>query len=336
MVISKIYSTRNSNSEVYADLIYEWEDEFSKGLQVPIVSRGKLSDRLTKYFFKGVEYIGLSNLLQKIEGARKPRSFVFVFELYPRAYFSHQVFSNKIPYIIDFDLNVNLDTFYSVYRNCKLLLISSLEAFNYLKSKNCPLKIEHLPLSISDKYQLCTNPLGRREIDVIVTRSNKVFLSYLEQYSNENPDFEYVIRRWEGNQLYKNNVYFSNRRGVLGEFSNRKSYFGLLQKSKVALYATPGIDDTARRFINHVTPSLFEFVVSGCRVIARYPQNSESISFNLNSISPKVDSYDDFRATLTGYLRNQSSDYLTASKAFLDNIYTSAQVKKLLEILEDD
>jgi hypothetical protein len=336
MKISKIYSTRNSNSEVYSHLIYEWEDDYSKFLKIPIYSFNFKKDKLLRYFFKICQKFKLGGIIQKIDSLRKPKSFSLIFELYPRNYFSFQVFSNKVPHIIDFDYNVDLESFYKIYKNCKLVLISSLEAYNYLKTNNCPLNIAHLPLSLSNNHKLSLKSTQDKEIDLIVVRSNKVFMEYLDKFSKENPNFEYVERRWEGSQLYKNNVYYSNKRGVLGEFSDRNAYLDLLKTSKVALYATPGFDDSSKRFMNHVTPSLFEFISAGCQIIARYPKNFETDFFNLNKISPSVASYEEFNKLLTCCISNGNIDYLKESELFLETVYAKSQVEKLKEILNSN
>ncbi len=334
MQLRNIYSTRDSNTEVYSDLIYEWEDDYAKHFKIPIYSYNKSQDKYIRYFFKILHKLNVGGIIQLLDKIKKSQKLTLVFELYPRTYFSFQVSSNKIPFIIDFDYNVNLDVFYSVYKNCKLILISSLEAYNYLKKNNCPLNIEHLPLSISHKNILDKSATSHKEFDVIVVRSNKVFMEYLERFSDKHPKFEFVARRWEGTQLYKNNVYFSNKRGILGEFSDRNSYFDLLKKAKIALYATPGFDDNNKRFMNHVTPSLFEFISSGCRIIARYPVNSETAFFGLEKISPSVDSYEKFENLLVSYIEDSSFNYLTESETFLETVYTKRSIEKLKTILK--
>lgn len=333
MQLSKIYSSRNCNREVYSDLIYEWEDDYSKHFNIPIYTYNKVKDKYLRYFFKILDKLKIGSIIQKADGLRSSKSFSLVFELYPRNYFSFQVFSNKIPFIIDFDYNVNLEIFYKIYKNCKLVLISSLEAYNYLKKNNCPLNIAHLPLSISDKFKLDTKASKEREFDVIMVRSNKVFMEYLEKYSNKYPDFEFVVRRWEGSQIYRNNVYFSNKRGILGEYSDRSSYLNLLKKAKVALYTTPGFDDNKKRFMNHVTPSLFEFITSGCRIIARYPKNAETVFYNLEKTFPCINNYEEFEKLLNLYIEDKSYSYLKDSENFLETVYTKFQAVKLKSIL---
>ena len=333
MKISKIYSTRKSNSEVYSDLIYEWEDDFSKNLNVSIYSYKKNTERLIRGIFYMFYKLKVVSMFNRIFSWNSRKTFTLVFELYPRRYYSFQVSSNKIPYIIDFDFRVNLDLFNAVYKNCELVLVSSLEAYNFLKSNECTLNIAHLPLSISDRHKIDASSITKKEFDLIVTRPNMVFMKYLELFAQEHPGFEYIIRKWEENAFYKNNVYYSNKRGILGEFSDRTSYFNLLKKTKIALYATPGYDEISKRFMNHVTPSLFEFISAGCRIIARYPPNKETEYFNLNKISPSVQDYAEFEGLLISYLNDNSTDYLDNSSEFLRNIYTSRQVTNLNYIL---
>lgn len=336
MQLSNIYSIRKTNSEVYSDLIYEWEDDLSKSLNISITSYSSRKVRIIRGIFRLLRYLKLNDVFQRLDSLRSPKLLTFVYEIRPRSSFSFQVFSNKVPYIIDFDLDVNLEVFYSVYKNCKIILISSLEAFLYLKNKNCPLNIAHLPLSISDRHVIDLYSLNNKEFDVIVARSDKVFMEYLKKFSEEHPNFEYVVRTWAGNQLYKNNVYISNKRGILGEFSDRKSYFSLLKKAKVALYATPGFDENSKRFMHHITPSLFEFVSSGCRIIARYPQNAEIEQFNLKELSQSIETYDQFRKALTLLLEDKSSHYLKVSQDFLQKITTTNQIANLKSILKNN
>lgn len=326
MKLSKIYSTRNSNNKVYSDLIYEWEDDYAKELNIKIYSYLAIIDKLFRYFFKFSQKIHLGRILQYLDSKRKPKSYVLVHELYPRSYFSHQVFCNKIPIIIDFDYGVNLASFFETYRNCKLVFISNLEAFHYLNKNNCPLNIAHLPLSLSDRHKIDKNHPRKTEFDVIMVRPNNVFLDYLERFALEHQDFEYVIRKWDDSKLYSNNVYYSNKKGVIGEFSERDLYLNLLRKAKVALYSTPGLDDPNTRFMNHVTPSLFEFVAAGCKVITRFPKNHETDFFELYELSPSVNSYEEFEYQLGKIIYNKSFDYLTEHQKFLDKNYTSCRV----------
>ncbi|WP_231458836.1 MULTISPECIES: hypothetical protein [unclassified Pedobacter] len=333
MQIKNIYSTRKSNSEVYSDLIYEWEDCIAEELKIPIHSSTKVFARLTSMGYRMASKIGLSNLFQQVNNSFKPHAYTLIYHLYPVKEFGFKVFSDKIPYLIDFDKNVDINNFNKVYENCKLILVSSLNAYNILKEANCPLNIVHLPLGLSDKYQLFTDYQSKK-YDAIFVRKNRVLEEYAERYASSHPNFNYVFRTWAGNNMYRNNVYVSNLDGVLGEYSSRSEYINLLRSSKIAFYSTPGTDEKDSKFINHVTPSLFEFIVNGCRIVARYPENEETRSFDLSSISESMSSYEIFEETLTNHLRDQTGDYLISSKKFLEKVYMNRRITSLKEILE--
>jgi len=332
MTIDKVYSNRKSNNGVYSDLIYEWEDDFAKGLDIPIISYSRFKNKLLNGMRKLLDKALILPLVQNIDKRLKRKNFTLIFELYPLDKFSYRVSSNKIPYIIDFDFRVDLKAFYRTYKNCQLIIISSLQAYQYLVENKCPLNIKHLQLSLSDQFQLNRSTISK-EFDVIIARSNRVLLDYVKKYAIDHPDFEYVVRKWAGNTLYKGNVYYSNKKGEIGEFSERSSYFALLKKTKVALYATPGYDEPERRFLNHVTPSLFEYISSGCKIIARYPNNAETISFGLGTIAPSTESYDDFCKTLAFFLSSNDHSYLKESEKFLQKNYTSKRISQFKSII---
>ncbi|WCT13164.1 hypothetical protein [Mucilaginibacter jinjuensis] len=334
MQIKNIYSTRKSNSEVYSDLIYEWEDCIAQELGVPIFSSNKIYERISYFTYRIAYKIGLSGFLQSVNRLiSKPNSYTLIYHLFPVTGFGYKVFSDKVPYLIDFDKNIDIDNFSKVYKNCKLILVSSLNAYNLLKQGNCPLNIVHLPLGLSNSYQLWKDYKGKK-YDAIFVRKNRVLQEYAERYALSHPNFNYVFRTWSDNNIYRNNVYVSNLEGVLGEFSDRKEYINLLRSSKIAFYSTPGTDEVNSRFINHVTPSLFEFIVNGCRIVARYTDNEETRSFGLSSIAESITSYEIFEKILTEHINDETDNYLIKSEEFLKNIYMSNIIEKLRQILK--
>jgi hypothetical protein len=335
MQIKNIYSTRKSNNEVYSDLIYEWEDSIAQELGIPIFSSNKVYARISYFAYRVAYKIGLSGLFQSVNRLiSRPNSYTLIYHLFPATEFGYKVFSDKIPYLIDFDKNIDIDNFSKVYKNCKLILVSSLNAYNLLKKGNCPLNIVHLPLGLSNSYQLWKN-YGGKKYDAIFVRKNRVLQEYAERYALSHANFNYVFRTWASNDMYRNNVYVSNLEGVLGEFSNRKEYINLLRSSKIAFYSTPGTDEVDSRFINHVTPSLFEFIVNGCRIVARYSENEETRSFGLSSISESMTSYEIFEKTLTEYINDETGNYLIKSENFLEKVYMSKRIEKLRQILKN-
>lgn len=70
----------------------------------------------------------------------------------------------------------------------------------------------------------------------------------------------------------------------------------MIQKTKISCYTTPGIDESKKETsnFNQVTPRLFEMLCNQCHVIGHYPNSYDTNWYNLNSIVPNVDSYNDF------------------------------------------
>jgi hypothetical protein len=206
-----------------------------------------------------------------------------------------------------------------------------------LSNPNISYRYDNTAISSIDNFNRCIElSIGTdiKKYDAIFVRKNKVLGEYAERYAREHPNFNYVKRTWAGNDMYRNNVYISNLDGVLGEFSKRDDYINLLRNTKVAFYATPGCDDPKSKFINHVTPSLFEFIVNGCKIIARYPENSETVDFKLNTISPSYKTYEDFSTTLENQLK-APNNHLKDNELFLEKNFMSDRVLKLKYILEN-
>lgn len=304
MEIKRILSTRSSNSMVYSDLIYEWEDDFSQELSIPIYSNGNLVESLLFRFYMLCAYIHLESFLQLIDRCFSSKKKILCFTLYPSKFFSYRTSANKIPFIVDFDYNVDLNDFYRIYRNCALVIISSRVAFEYLKEKGCPLNIAHVPLSLKSNLQIPYVNYRRRKYDIFVARQNEVLMQYLSTYIEKYPKTEYVIRKWEDNKLYSCNAYYSNLRGRLGEFSDRSSYFNLLSECRVAFYSTPGCDNKAKRFMNHVTPSLLEYLTAGCKIVARYQINPDTLYYNFPNNFENMQTYAEFESLLNKYLNS--------------------------------
>lgn len=310
MKITKILSKRASNDKVYSDLIYEWEDDYAKELNARIISHGKYLEGIIKLFYKVLNKFGLEIFVQKIDriaGVRKSKCLVFT--LYPLTYFTQYSSSNKIPFIIDFDYGVDLETFYRVYRNCEVVIISSCVAYEYLIEQGCPLNIKHVPLSIKSDLKVDRIDIKDRKYDIFIARQNPVLMEYLKQYENKHPEVHYIVRKWEEGQLYSGNAYYSNKEGRLGEFSGRGSYFGLLANSKVAFYSTTGSDMAKSRFMNHVTPALLEYLTAGCQVMIRWYDTPDSDFFNLPQYFENASSYDIFERLLDSYLSTEQNPF---------------------------
>lgn len=310
MKITRILSKRASNDKVYSDLIYEWEDDYSKALNARIVSYGKFHTRLLNVFFRILSKLRLSSIVQNMDkGLSFKKNKTLVFTLYPLNYFSVYSSSNKIPFIIDFDYGVELNSFYKVYRNCEVVIISSRVAYEYLVSKNCPLNIKHVPLSIKSNLKVDRIDIKDRKYDIFIARQNPILMEYLKKYEQKHPETHYIVRKWEDGKLYSGNAYFSNKEGRLGEFSDRKAYFGLLTNSKVAFYSTTGSDMENSRFMNHVTPALLEYITAGCQIMIRWYDTPDSDFFNLSQYFVNATTYEIFENKLDEYLSTEDNPF---------------------------
>jgi hypothetical protein len=240
--------------------------------------------------------------------------------------------TNIIPLIIDFYIRENLLDFYRMYDKNRLILISSKEVFDFLIESGCKLPIKHLALSISDKYRLNTNPISSRCYDVVLMgRQNPILEEYLIKYEKSHPSLKVVRRRQVDGQF----IYSTSDGENLGNIDTREKYMNLMCQSKVGLYATPGLDGGEKRTngFNQVTPRLLEYIVSGCHVIARYPDNSDTKYFELNRFSASVDSYHSFEEQMN--IKLASDIDTVAYNSYLQKHYTSVRAKELMEIISN-
>lgn len=339
-----IISDRKYESWVSFQLIYEWEDQLSKTLNIPIIDN---PDRVETSLKNSIKYNISERVaypLIKFFRAVK-RCFTKESEIDCSLYFHLTVTSliqlkksrlNRItPVIVDaFIADDYLPVFYKKYGDCPLVLISSIETYEYLKSVNCPLNIRYWGLSLSDDYKLDSDNEYDKEIDILLAgRQNDVLLSYLEQYLQDNKQIEVVRSDIEDGQL----IFTSNNRGALGSFNGRNEYIDLLRKSRVIMYATPGIDGGEKRTkgYNPVTPKYLEALSSQCKIVARYPDTVETKLYEVDKLCSSTDSYDTFKSHMDRYLDNSNKIDLPFYASILNKHYTSVRGKELQEIIQN-
>ncbi len=313
MKIQQIITLRNEPwCGVDYDLVQEWENQFADGLKADLYyDTIKLrSNRIIS------RVPWLADLLQTHKPALK-------FRMLPLGNPPGDNKKNIYPIIIDFYLHSDdeLSLFYKTCDKNPIIYISSKEVFDFLKAKGCPLTIKHLPISLPDKYRLTSLPTKKYDV-VMLGRQNKTFKEYLDRYAINHSDFVYVFRDKSG--------YITSQNELLGELADRESYWNLMRSAKVGLYATPGMDN-ARQNTNgfsQVTPRFLEYLAAGCHVVARYKNNSDTEFFELNEMSTRVQSYDDFSHALNRLLH--SSIPMTKYQAYLNRHYTSNRIDMLL------
>jgi len=238
-----------------------------------------------------------------------------------------------IPCIIDFFLRtpIELKHFYRDYRRNPLVLISSREAFEFLKQNECPLPIAHWPLSIPDKWATSNALDSPKHYDVaIVGRANPQLRKWQEEYLSAHPNVS-CLRRFRVGDSF---AYRSSNDGREYPANTREDFMSIVRMSKIALYATPAMDGSkadANGF-NQVTPRFLELVASGCHILARYPKNPDTDYFEISKFSPSIESYAQFERQMDYALSTPIDKALYAS--YLNGHKTSTRARQLLEILD--
>lgn len=323
MQIRQILTNRSiSNGKDYG-IVNEWEDVFSELLNAPLYfDNWKKRDKTILWKLPWLAFFFQTNVP------------TFTFVMLPIASPHGNNKKNIIPCMIDFFCRSNseLQQFYKRYAKNPLVLISSKEAYDYLVSVNCPLNIKHLALSISDKYRIDDKTTFEKRYDVVMLgRQNKVLQEFLNEYSENHKDLTYVYGKKEG----RNFRYYDQGGADLGCMSSRDEYMNLMKQSRIGLYATPAMDGgrTDTNGFNQVTPRFLEYIVSGCHVLARYPKNSDTDFYELDRMSTRIETYEQFEMAMDE-LRNMEVDIHRYSQ-YLENHYTSVRVQTLLKYLEE-
>lgn len=322
MQLQTILSHRKLTSWPSLDLINEWEDVLAAKLNIPIKNeRRLLYNRIIDKHPSIYKYI-------------QTRKNALVFEISAYRETTRNNFDNIIPCIIDFYANTDemLSNIYKLYNRNRIVLISSKEAYNFLKDKKCPLNLAHFPLSISDKYKITPDTHFNKKYDLIIAgRQNPILKDYVEQYAAKHHNFKYVYRIMKDGKFY----YYTSDGEKLGNINTREQYISLLRASKMGLYATPGIDGGENRTngFNQVTPRLFELICSGCHILARYPKNADTDYFQIDSLCPSIDNYTQFEQLVDKYRENECDMQLYSN--YIEHHYTSKRVSMLCDILKN-
>jgi hypothetical protein len=345
MKIATILSSRSFEQNPNYHLIYEWEEDLAIGLSIPVSNakpeyRKALINRYSKAIYKIFGSGALGKVNNLVESSRRllktPNDYNLVFELYVATEPNFTTSARAIPILIDFWKQTDLPLFYETYKECKLVLVSSLEAFEYLKANNCPLNIRHFPLSLSDRYRMEPGVTYPKKYDILLAgrlniRTNQVLRDYLEAFILKYPEVEYLY------QVEIDGVYYyaSNKGNVVGKFQSREDYMSLLRASRVSFYSTPGLDGGEKRTggFNPVTPRYLELLSAQCLLLGRYPQNEETDFYELAKVCPNIESYKEFEVTLLGYL-NQQEPSFDLPREILEKHYTSQRAQQLIKLLE--
>ncbi len=330
-ILSKreIMKNEKNNKKYCFDIIFEWEDILAQQLNIPVLFRSSLEfkfDEICRKIYKRVK-IPFYRCFSFID---KREKYVIMFDASTKR--QDGIYNNKkyIPCLIDYFLSEEeYHLFLKAYSHNSLVLVSSKEVYNYLIEKKCPLKIEHFPLSLPDNFKI-PNKIKKKFDLVMFARQNPLLVKYINQYEKEHSDFVLVRRKYEnGHYIY----YLSSTGEVISICDTREEYFNLVMSSKVAVYTTPGMDNTRTdaKGWNQVTPHFLEEVAGMCHIIARYPKNADTEWYEMEKICKCVESYEEFAFLMDRY-RKEEVDY-KKYREYLKKHYTSQRAELLKKIL---
>lgn len=307
--LAGIYTIRDTVHPYYWDVVYEWEDELSKVLGIPLIYVGKKYDKIYKPSFG-------RKILNRLDFYRiadhlffMPNKYYLAFHIGPPGVYSFHSRKNVLPIIIDFWKSENLQRFDSIFSLSKFVFVTSKEAYQYLLDKKLKINLNHLALSLPDRLVNRTSN-KKREFDMVqIGRQNEQLNQYTNRLLSEFPDINYVYGKKVDNKIQM----VSSINGILGEFTSRESFLDLLNQTKVSLLSAPGLDDDVERTggFSPVTPRFLESAACRCHMVGTYPENDDFAYFEINKICVNVKDYEGFRKAVLDCLQsNRLPDYL--------------------------
>lgn len=337
MNLKYVYTKRNFESEVFYDLVYEWEDDLANELKLSLYfeySSAAIYEIWSHKFIRG-----LYRLFPFLCKWFFPSDNGLRFDMLPHMGKRRANSEHIIPCVIDFYLQEEqLSQFNISNKHHPLMLISSMEAYNYLLEKKAFIKdlnIQHFALSISDKYKIDSNTRFEKEYDlVLMGRQNPVLADFFNEYVKTHPTIKYVYRKIEGGSF---NYYLvqNGKETSIGGINKREQYMALMRKARIGFYSTPDIDTDHERAhgFNQVTPRFLEWIACGAHVIARYMPNPDSEYYRLQDFSKPIETYEEFEKAMDYALTHEVD--MTKYSEYLSHHYTSVRANELRCIINN-
>lgn len=339
MNIKYLFTRRDRKTEVYYDIVFEWEDILMQklGLRSYYYEDG-MSDLGGGYVLNVGIFRRLIRRSKFLMWVFAPHAVGLKFDMSPveKARYNSE---HILPWIIDFYLEeTQFKQFNDAYTNHPLVLISSKEVYEKLLAKKDVIKnvnLRHVALSISDKYKISEDTKFKKEYDVaLMGRTNPVLEEFFYRYAKAHQELKYVYRKIDG----ENYNYCAVHNGVetyIGAINKREEYMDLMHKSRIGLYCTPDIDtDHARSHgYNQVTPRFLEWIASGAHVIARYVPNPDTEYYRLQDFSEPIETYEQFEKAME-YAMTHEVDMLKYAN-YLAQHYTSVRAEEIKRIISE-
>ena len=333
IILSKreIMRDKANNKKYCFDIVFEWENIFADLLEKKIEIRSNhefiFDEKCRKIYNKiGIPLFRFFPLID----THKDKG-IFMFDVSTKR--QDGIYNNKkyIPCLIDYFLSEEeYSLFVKAYNRNPFVLVSNKDVFEYLLKKKCPIKIYHFPLSLPDYYVNFERKFEKKYDLVLFARQNPLLLKYVDEYERRHNEFKLVRRKYENGHY----VYYLSKTGeIVSMGDTREEYWNLVKKSKIALYTTPGIDNTRTdaNGWNQVTPHFLEEIAGQCHVIARYPQNADTQWYEMSKICQCVNEYEEFEKLMDKY--REIPVNIEKYKNYLEKHVTSKRVKLLKQIM---
>jgi len=324
MKLRGIYTIRDTVQPYYWDIVFEWEDIFSKALNLPLIRVGSRYDNIYKPSTLR-KVLNRLNIYQRFEALFRSSDAYLAFHIGPPGVYSFYTSPNVIPIIIDFWKHEPLGRLRNIFSNSSVVFVTSKEVCNFLAENSISLPIEHLAVSLPDSCLYPVSNTMRRHDIVQFGRQNSLLTAFVKRLLEERPEIDYVFAEKVGDKQ----IIRSTKYGDLGEARSRTEFMNILRQSKVCLVSTPGIDgDTDRTGgFSPVTPRFLEAAGAGCQLVGTYADNADSNYFDLEQICKRVSDYDSFKSeVLEGVSRMTPVDH----HSYLANHLTSARASELI------
>lgn len=285
----QIISNRSFEDWPSFQLVYQWEDIFSRELNIPIKNLSKIysSSKIIRLLYPIADILFSKPTLQFQISAL---SFNTVFNS-----------RNVIPYVIDFWIPKEMICHFDrAYSRCPIVLISSKEVFDFLKENGSRTNIAHLPLSIPDESIPKSLEFEKKYDVAILGRTSPVLKGFFERYCISHPDTTYIYREINGGVF----SFYNSKGELLIASRSQDVYLDFLRKSKCVFYSTPGIDGdrTDTNGFSPVTPRFFESLSCGCNIVMRYKLNSDVKYYGLPEHWENASDYQTFERLLEAAL----------------------------------
>ena len=318
MQIEQIITNRQIDPHHANDLVYEWEDDLRQYFGATFsYNRGIQNERYSKY----IPFV--LNIVQ----TGKP---AFTYEMCTQRHNGNNK-RNIIPCVIDFYIREpwKVRLWYCTYWRNPVICVSSREVYEYLAVSLGLKKIQHLPLSISDRYRITEETEFEKSYDMLIAgRQDSMLTEFLNKYLTLHPDTTYIRRVLQDGK----SVYVDQSGEVVSPTDSREIYMQMMRKSRACMYSTPGMDDKRRtNGYSQVTPRFLEIIAGGCYPLMRYKVNADTDYYRLADFGPSITSYEQFEKELDK-ARSEKADMRQYSR-YLEGHYTSTVAKRLEEII---